>query len=354
MEYVEYLRDHTFAGNSFFAYLLAFLVAVGIYMLLWIFKKAVISRMRAIAERSKMTFDDAIVRALATMNTLLFLCIALYAASQVLSIPDKAQVFIQYCMIILVVIYAARALQKILEYGLNRLIERSGESEMLDETAKPFIGTIAGVIVWLLASLLILQNIGFNITALLGGLGIAGIAIGFALQNVLSDMFAYVSIFLDKPFKIGDFIIVGQDMGTVQHIGIKSTRIKTLEGQELVMSNKELVESRINNYKRMDRRRVAFHFGIAYETPREKIKNIPGKIEEIIRNMNDTTFDRAHFKAFGEYSLHFEVVYYLEVSEYLLYMDRQQDINLEIMSYFEKNNISFSYPTNKIYAQMEK
>ena len=354
MDFIEYLQSQTFAGNTYFAYSLAGAVSLIVFLTLWIFRSIIFMRVQSIAGHTRTSLDDAIVQSLATMNSFLFFCISIYAATQILSVPDTLQKWINYAVLIVAIIYAARALQKILEYALNKIIEKNGQSELLDDTAQPFIATTASIIVWIIAFLLILQNVGFNITTLLGGLGIAGIAIGFALQNVLSDMFAYVSIFLDKPFKIGDFIIVGTDMGTVQHIGIKSTRIKTLEGQELIMSNKELVESRINNYKRMERRRVVFSFGIAYETPIEKVKKIPGTVEEIISTMNDTTFDRAHFHQFGDFSLTFEVVYYLEISDYALYMDRQQEINLALMTYFEKNKIRFAYPTQRVYAKVEK
>jgi small-conductance mechanosensitive channel len=204
-------------------------------------------------------------------------------------------------------------------------------------------------LLWVFAALLILSNLGYDITALMAGLGIGGIAIALALQNVLEDIFSSLSIYFDKPFVVGDFIILGDDLGEVQKIGIKTTRIKHLQGQELVVSNKELTSTRIHNYGKMKKRRVVFDFGVVYDTPVKKLKKIPDIIKNVVESAGPTTFDRAHFKKFWESSLNFEVVYYITGSDYNAYMDIQESINLAIMEEFESMGVEFAYPTQTVY-----
>jgi small-conductance mechanosensitive channel len=195
----------------------------------------------------------------------------------------------------------------------------------------------------------ILSSLGYNISALLAGLGIGGIAVAFALQTILADIFASFSIYFDKPFRVGDYIVVGNDRGTVKHIGIKTTRIKSLEGPELVISNKELTSSRIHNYKKMEKRRISFTIGIVYETPLEKVKKAKEIIENVIKDQKMAELDRVHFARFGDFSLEFEIVYYMLSTDYKDYMDTQEKINLKIKEEFEKEGIEFAYPTQKIY-----
>ncbi len=187
--------------------------------------------------------------------------------------------------------------------------------------------------------LLLLDNLGYQITTLIAGLGIGGIAIAFAVQNILVDVFASFSIMIDKPFMVGDFIIVGDLLGTVEYIGIKTTRVRSLSGEQLVFSNNDLLKSRIRNYKRMFERRVVFTFRVPYNTAYDKVQTIPKMVKEIIESVEKTRFDRAHFKEYGEHSLVYEVVYYVLVPEYNIYMDIQQDINLNLFKKFEQEGI---------------
>jgi small-conductance mechanosensitive channel len=210
------------------------------------------------------------------------------------------------------------------------------------------LGLIAKVIVWSVALLMILSNAGVEVTPLIASLGIGGIAIALALQSVLGDLFGAFVIYFDKPFKEGDFIIVGSDMGVVKHIGIKSTRIQALQGQELVMSNTELVNSRVNNYKQMEKRRIAFGFGVKYDTGKVKLKKIKGIVKKIFEKVNNADLDRVHFKQFGDFSLDYEVVYYVKSADYNEYMDIQEEINMALYSEFEKAKIGFAFPTQTL------
>jgi len=197
-----------------------------------------------------------------------------------------------------------------------------------------------------------LDNLGINITTLIAGLGISGIAVALAIQNILGDLFASFSIVLDKPFVIGDFIIIDEYMGAVEHIGLKTTRIRSLSGEQLIFSNADLLKSRIRNYKRMFERRVVFSLGVVYQTPYEKMSKIPEIIRQAVEKNDHVRFDRAHFNAFGDYALLFETVYWIQDPDYTTYMNIQQAINLDILKQFGEVGIEFAYPTQTTMLQL--
>jgi small-conductance mechanosensitive channel len=209
---------------------------------------------------------------------------------------------------------------------------------------------VARVLIWGMVLLLTLENLGVDITALVAGLGIGGIAVALALQNVLGDLLASLSIALDQPFVIGDFLIVGEHMGTVEYIGIKSTRLRSLTGEQIVVSNADLLSSRVRNYGRMYERRIVFSLGVTYETPRAKLERIPGLLRGIIEAQDGVRFDRAHFAKYGAFSLDFEIVYHVLSPDYGRYMDVQQAINFRIHEAFEKLGVQFAYPTQTLWV----
>jgi small-conductance mechanosensitive channel len=196
-----------------------------------------------------------------------------------------------------------------------------------------------------------LDNLGVDITALVAGLGVGGIAVGLALQDVLKDTFAALSIILDKPFELGDFVVVDDLAGNVEHIGIKTTRVRSLSGEQLVFGNGDLLSSRIRNFKRLVERRGLFTFGVLYSTPADTLERIPEMVREIVDGLETTRFDRAHFKAFGDSSMDFEVVYYVLDAEYLTFMDLQQAINLALVRRFADEGIEFAYPTRTLFLE---
>ena len=208
---------------------------------------------------------------------------------------------------------------------------------------------VARVVIWGMVLLLTLENLGVDITALVAGLGIGGIAVALALQNVLGDLLASLSITLDRPFVLGDFLIVGDHMGSVENIGIKSTRLRSLTGEQIVMSNADLLSSRVRNYGRMYERRIVFSLGVTYETPREKLKRIPPLLREIVEAEEGVRFDRAHFAKYGDFSLDYEIVYYVQSPDYGRYMDAQQAINFRIHEAFEELGVEFAYPTQTLW-----
>lgn len=220
-----------------------------------------------------------------------------------------------------------------------------------DRAVAGSLGVIAFIlqgVIWALVILLTLDNLGVNITALVAGLGVGGVAVALAVQNILGDLFASLSITFDRPFVVGDFLIVGEFLGSVEQIGIKSTRLRSLSGEQIVMSNADLLKSRVRNYGRMNERRVVFTIGVTYETPSDRLELIPGIIRGIVTTHGDTRFDRSHFAVHGAASLDFETVYYVLTADYNRYMDIQQDINLRIHREFERMGVEFAYPTQRI------
>lgn len=239
----------------------------------------------------------------------------------------------------------------VLDFFLRRYRRRRVETDPAAVTtirAFRFAGMVA---VWTIAVLVALDNAGIDITALVTGLGIGGVAVALATQNILGDLFASLSIVLDKPFVVGDFIRTGDQMGVVERIGLKTTRVRSLSGEQLVFSNADLLQSRLHNFKRMHERRVLFRFGVLYQTSAELLERIPVIVRQIVEQAGDVRFDRAHFASFGESSYDFEVVYYVLSPDYNKYMDIQQGINLLIVRAFAQQGIQFAYPTRTLYVE---
>ncbi len=338
------------AGNSIKEYLIALGVFIIVFLILRFFRTVGINKLKKLTQKTKNDFDSSLVAVIESVGFLFYLIFPLYLASRFIVLSNLADKIIYYLFLAVLAYYLIKVVTSFIDYGSQKVIEKRKGGEFDPHLVK--IATkIIKVIVWLVAVILILQNLGYNISTLVAGLGIGGIAIAFAIQNILGDIFASFSIYFDRPFEIGDFIIIGKDMGVVKKIGIKSTRLQTLQGEELVISNKELTSSRINNYKKMKKRRIVFSFGIAYETPNEKIKKVSEIVSDVIKEINFADLDRVHFKKFGDFSLEFEVVYYLNSSDYNVYMDIQERINLALKEKFEKEDIVFAYPTQTVYLQ---
>ena len=328
--------------------------AAGTFVLLWIavmitrsiLRRIVVSRgLERRRESGRMIQRFLLVVLHKTSKTGLFIVI-LFLALQWLRATDA---FVGKPIVTLTVIYqVALYASGFARSYLNAVRVRRGREDPSRVSSFGILSLAAQVAVWSLALLVALQNLGFEITALIAGLGIGGIAIAFALQNILGDIFCSVAIVLDKPFGVGDFIIVGDQAGVVENIGIKTTRVRSLWGEQSVFSNADLTNSRIRNYKRMEERRITFALGVTYETPVEKLERIPAIIRETIASTSMTRFDRAHFKEYGDFSLNFEVVYYVLSPDYNTYMDIQQTINLAIFRRFTEEGIDFAYPTQEL------
>jgi small-conductance mechanosensitive channel len=231
---------------------------------------------------------------------------------------------------------------------LDRKRRRSMATDRAAVGSIGIIGFILNVVIWALVLLLTLDNLGVDITALVAGLGIGGIAVALAVQNVLGDLFASLSITLDRPFVVGDFLAVGDFLGSVEYIGIKSTRLRSLSGEQIIMSNSDLLSSRVRNYGRMSERRVVFATRITYETSIDLIERVPVLIREIVESQQDTRFDRSHFAQHAPASLDFETVYYVLSADFNRYMDIQQAINLRLHRELDRLGVKFAYPTQRL------
>lgn len=340
----------TFFENSVENWFVALAVAVAVFVGLLLARSVLTKQLERITTRTNNVWDDIILRVVAVTRTWLFLVVALWAGSLLLLLPESIRDIVEMAAIVGVLlqigIWANRGIQTYTKLYADRNLEHDAASVMTVRA----IGFLASLAVWTIVFLVFLDNLGIDVTALIAGLGIGGIAVALAAQNILGDLFASLSIVLDKPFVTGDFIIVGDLLGTVERVGLKTTRLRSLSGEQLVFSNTDLVNSRIRNFKRMFERRIIFNFGVEYGTPREQLEWIPGAVKEIIEGLPDTRFDRAHFKGYGDSSLDFEVVYYVLLPDYAVYMDRQQTINLELYRLFEERDIAFAFPTRTLHV----
>ena len=239
----------------------------------------------------------------------------------------------------------------LIDTALHRGFRYANFTEAAAQTAFGVVRFFALVTLWISVTILVLSACGVEVTPLLAGLGVSGIAVGFALQKILGDIFCSVAIVLDRPFEVGDFIITGDHMGTVERIGIKTTRVRSLGGEQIIFPNSNLLDSRIRNYKRMTERRVVFGFGVRYTTPIAALERIPSLVKEIIQGIDQTRFDHAHFAAFGDSALNFEVVYYVLDPDYNLSMDIQQQINLTLFRKLDELGVSFAFPSRTLYVE---
>jgi small-conductance mechanosensitive channel len=351
----------SFAGNSIQEWLIGvgvFLVALAI---LYVFKGFALYRFHQLTKKTNTDVDDLVIESIKAIRWPFYVLASFFVGLKFVEVPDLIYNISYYALLIAVVYYAVRALEKFIDWGIGKITKiKSAEKgeESAEEQAKPpeqagivrLMATLAKVALWAGAVALLLANMGYDITSLVAGLGIGGIAIALAVQNLLGDLFSSLSIYLDKPFQPGDFINVGTNYGTVKHVGVKTTRIETLQGEELVVSNSQLTSSEIKNYGVMEYRRIPFTIGVVYGTSKEKLEKIPDMIKEIINQQGDIEIERVHFKSFGDYSLIFEAVYYVRTADYIEYMNIQERINLGIVEKFEQEEIQMAYPTQTVYV----
>jgi len=325
--------------------LFAAALLVAVVVVCRVVQAVLIGRMQKLAKKTKTQVDDMIVEFLSSLRTAFFAAVALAIASRVLILPSVVQRIIDAVALIVITVQAITLAERILELCITKFVMKTGDGE----AAPKFLRFLIRFGLWSVGLLLVLSNLGINVTSLITGMGIGGIAIALAVQNILADLFSSFSLYVDRPFEVGDFIIVGQDMGTVKYVGLKTTRIQALQGEELVIPNSELTNSRVQNFRKMQRRRVVFSFGVTYDTSVKKLGAIPDMVHEIIGKAEHADIDRVHFQKFGESSLVFEVVFYVTSGDYNIFMDTQQEINLALTERFEKEGITFAFPTRTVH-----
>lgn len=347
--------QQTYFQNRVIDYIIAIAIFILLVISIQITKSILLKLLKNWVKKTTTKIDNKFVKAFEEkikpfLNLIYFG--AFYISIKRLTMNLQIERFFNIFVIILLTFFGIRFLLSITIYGLETYWVKKEKNQAKKQALKGII-TILKIIVWGIFLIILLDNLGIKISALVAGLGIGGIAIALAAQSVLGDLFSYFIIFFDRPFEIGDFIIIGDFLGTVEDIGIKTTRLRSLGGEELIFSNQDLTNSRVRNYKRMNRRRIVFKFGVIYQTTLTQLKKIPQIVEEIITQIPEATFDRAHFAAYADFSLNFEVVYYINSSDYKKYMDIQQEINFQLKETFEKQKIEFAYPTQTVFLSNE-
>lgn len=335
-------------GNTIGAWLLALLILLLLTGVLTLIRNFTARWISKIDTEKRGQITNLLSEVIGRTKPIILLLIALYAASLFLALPAKVTGIISGIAFIAAFVQIGIWGNSFIVNSLKGYLGHKAEAPATS-SGIVVMSLMGKTILWSFILLIILDNLGVNITTLIASLGVGGIAIGLATQNILGDLFASLSILLDRPFEVGHFIIVGEHLGTVERIGLKTTRIRSLSGELLVFGNNDLLQSRIRNFTHFQERRVVFTFGVRYDTPAEKLKIMPGMVREIIESVENTRFDRAHFKEFGDFSLNFEVVYYVLSPDFLVYMDIQEKINLGIFEALEKTEIGFAFPTRTIH-----
>jgi small-conductance mechanosensitive channel len=342
--------DYQLFGNPFGDWMLSAAVLAGALALLFIGRRLLRGRLQILADDGDRIFFKVAKHVVGQSKGWFLLLIAVNVSSRSIAanvaFDDVFGRLLVIGMLVQLGIWSATGIGRYMQLRRHQQLEEDAGAV----AAMDIVSFLIRVSVWAFVVLLVLDNLGVNITALVAGLGVGGIAVALAAQNIISDLFASLSIVLDRPFVLGDFLVIDELSGNVEKVGLKTTRVRSLSGEQLVFSNNDLLNSRIRNYGRMFERRIVFTIGVVYQTPLEKLEQIPRVVEDIIIKQQSARFDRAHFQRFGDFSLNFEIVYYVESSNYKLYMDIQQAVNLELFKRFAEAGIEFAYPSQTLFV----
>jgi small-conductance mechanosensitive channel len=344
--------NQTFLNNRLWDYLLFIISILCGTVVIRFIKKSFFKHLKKWSEKSTTNIDDFLVKAL-EKKLFPFLYYALiYFSLYSLTLDAFIKRGLNILGMAFLTFYSVQFGLEVLSYILELIWVKKEVDQSRRGALKGIILVFKGL-VWGLAVVILLDNLGVKVSGLVTGLGIGGVAVALAAQAILGDLFSYFTIFFDRPFEIGDFVIVGDFLGTVEHIGVKTTRLRSLSGEQVVLSNSDLTNSRVRNYKRMERRRVVFQIGVTYETALVTMKEIPKIITDIITGFDDTVLDRVHFASYGDFSLIYEIVYHVIGNDYNRYMDIQQEINFQIKEEFDKRGVEFAYPTQTLFLKKE-
>ncbi|WP_079418354.1 mechanosensitive ion channel family protein [Thiomonas intermedia] len=344
----------SFLGNPLQNWLMALGWLLLVVALVAIIQPILTSWLGALSARTTNRWDDALLSAVQGTRLSLVGLVGLYPAVQNLSLPELTTRWLIGLAAVGLFLQVGLWVSRFVDFWIRMSRERAIAHDPETATGLAAMSFIARLVLWSLVFLLLLDNLGFNVTTLLAGLGVGGIAVGLALQNILGDLFSSLSIVLDKPFQIGHFVVVDNFSGTVENIGLKTTRIRSISGEIVVFSNTDLTKARLRNYKFMQERRIVFAFGVTYDTPADTMEQIPVWVKSLIDAQPDARFDRAHFKDFGDSSLNFEVVYWMKSADFTAYMNTQQTLNLGLMRVFAQHDVGFAFPTRTLQFQVEQ
>ncbi len=338
--------DRAYFGNSLYSYFLSLGLFVALSGIFYLIYKYVVMRIAELAVKSSTTGTGALAffgSLLRQFNTWVLPLVAFYLAMRRLEVPPTVELTVRLMALAAVTLQVVRIGGELLGFVISRTRGRARADDPIVYNTNHNITILLKVCLWIGGALFLLDNMGFNIGTFVAGLGIGGVAIALAAQAILGDTFSSFAIALDKPFEVGDFIVVDALMGNVEYIGLKTTRVRSLSGEMLIFANSDLTKSRIKNFKKMYKRRVAFNVTVIYQTPLAQVARIPDMLRGIIAAQKDVELDRAHFASYSDNGLVFEVVYFVNSGEFNQYMDIQQAVNLQLLELFERENIIFSY-----------
>ena len=342
------ILEWRFYHNPLEAWLGAGIAFVVIGATLFIARTILARRLEKVSKRTATTADDAIVDLLRRTRYFFIITAAVAGGTLFLELPTRALAVGRVLGTIALILQIAIWGNGLITFWFRNYAERKAESDISSRTTIAAFSFVARTILWIMLALVALNRLGYDVTALITGLGVGGIAIALAVQNVLGDVFAALAIVLDKPFLVGDSITVDTMTGTVEHVGLKTTRIRSVNGEQIICSNADLLKSRIRNFKRMQERRVVFSLGVSYDTPPDTVARIPAMIREAVEGQEQVRFDRSHFVSYGESALNFETVYFVLTADYLVYANTNQAVNVAIFRRFAAEKIEFAYPTRTI------
>ena len=345
------LLDETFYGNTLIAWATALGIASAAYLGLVVVRKLFFRNFSKLAKRTTTEWDDLVLCVLRETRRAWLLVVAIALGSRTLVLTDNGRMVVRAVVVVVTMVQVGLWGRAVILALIDRHVNAQREVDPAAATTMAALGVLLQIVLWTVLLLMALQNVGVEVAPLLAGLGVGGIAVALAVQNILGDLFASLSIVLDKPFVIGDFIVVGDLSGNVEHIGLKTTRVRSLSGEQLIFANSDLLSTRVRNFKRMWERRIVFKLGVVYQTPRAQVEAIPGMLKGAVQAQDMARFDRGHFQSFGPSSLDFEVVYFVKSPDYGAYMDTQQAINLAILDAFQAEGIEFAYPTQTLFIE---
>ncbi|QXI49886.1 mechanosensitive ion channel family protein [Pseudomonas anuradhapurensis] len=345
---IALFAETTLFGISILNLLLALAVSIVTFLVARAAISFVLRRVRRWSEHDGV-LSQVLAKVLAGTSNFLLLLASLLVGLSMLDLPERWLTRVGSLWFVVAALQIGLWANRAIGLGLSRYFARHSSSGLNQGSALATLSAWgARVLLWSVVLLAMLSNLGVNITAFVASLGVGGIAVALAVQNILGDLFASLSIAVDKPFEVGDFIVIGPLAGTVEHVGLKTTRIRSLGGEQIVMANASMISSTIQNYKRLQERRIVFEFGLSYDTPTEAVKKAPAIVEEAIKAQDQVRFDRAHLRGFGKEALEFECVYIVKDPGYNLYMDIQQAINFHLLERFSKIGAQFAVPVRAI------
>ena len=342
------VSETIFYGNSVSDWILAALIVPGIWIALWLIRRIVVARYKRYTGADHPTAVRLTAYLIGHTKQFLFVSIALYVAEEVLNFPPRIHTVSSSVVVILLLLQVGIWAGHTLEFYLEIKQRRGADSDRNFAGSLEIIKFVALVLIWSLVTLLALDNFGVNITALLAGLGVGGVAVALALQNVLGDLFASLAIALDKPFVVGDSLVIDTCVGVVERIGIKTTRIRSESGEQIILSNADILKSRVRNYGRQDERRALIAVNVAYDTPVEKLRAIPDLVKSLVTAQRNARFDRCHLKTLGDWALQYEISFFTKDTQAHPLLDLQQAFNLNLLEEFRRRDIEIAIPARRI------